>query len=173
VIRSLAHAGASLEEIARPRKRKGLLINVFLILVLGLILSVNSAITSAAFSSSVMARIPSSQPPSPTATAGKTPTESTTHGEDARAIPLTLIDLVATFVVALIPALIRALFILARRHLLRKREQIEWPSPFQLTLQEAWLNTPGEEDVDIKEQEERFDESVDDALQQLLSAFCH
>jgi hypothetical protein len=42
-----------------------------------------------------------------------------------------------------------------------------------LTLQEAWLNTPGEEDVDIKEQEERFDESVDDALQQLLSAFCH
>jgi hypothetical protein len=46
----------------------------------------------------------------------------------ARAIPLTLIDLVGTFVVALIPALIGALFILARRHLLRKREQIEWPS---------------------------------------------
>jgi hypothetical protein len=154
VIRSLAHAGASLEEIARPRKRKGLLINVFLILLIGLILSVNSAITSAAFSSSVIARIPSSQPPSPTATAGKTPTQSTTHGEEARAIPLTLIDLVGTLVVALIPALIGALFIITRRHLLRKREQIEWPSPFQLTLQEEWLNTPGEEDVDIKEQAE-------------------
>jgi hypothetical protein len=63
---SLPHAGGSLEERVRPRKRKGLLINVFLILSIGLILSVSSAITTAAFSSSVIARTPSSQPPSPT-----------------------------------------------------------------------------------------------------------
>jgi hypothetical protein len=94
---------------------------------------------------------------------------STNDGEEARAIPLTLIDLVGTLVAALVPALIGGLFIVARRHSLRKREQIEWSNQVELTLEEEWLDDQGEEDSHTREQEEQFNGTEDETLQQLLS----
>jgi hypothetical protein len=143
---------------------------VFLLFLTSVILSVSAATTNAAPSSLVKIPAPSplSHPPSPTVTAKSSSSRSTTAAREAKAVPLTLVDIVGTLAVALIPALVGGLFIIARWHSRRKREQVEWLGQVPFTQEEERLYELGGKDFDTGELEEQLNRTEDDALQRLL-----
>lgn len=97
----------------------------------------------------------------------------TVRGETG-VIPLTLVDLISTIVVALIPALLGSMFILTSRRALRKREQQQWAGWVQLAQEQEQLGWPEEGEVELegmgaqeKEQQEGHNEVQTDAFELL------
>lgn len=89
-------------------------------------------------------------------------------------IPLTLVDLIGTIVVALIPAVLGSMFIITSRRAQRRREQQQWAAWVQLAQQQEQSGWTQEGEVEMegvdtqeREQQEGYNEVQTDALQLL------
>ena len=151
-------------------------INVCVLLLMGLSFLLMRITTNAASSRPTVMH-PSVHPfhsSSPTVTIKPASSENTVAARETRLIPLTLVDLIGTMVVALIPALIGSIFIVMRLRALRKRRLAEWAGQVFLTQESERLDWQGEmEVVDFpaeEPQEEQPSEAEDTAFQSLLAS---
>jgi hypothetical protein len=104
-------------------------------------------------------------------TAEKSTSGNTAAVGETGAIPLTFIDLLSTIVVALIPALLGSMFIVARQRSLRERERLEWAGQAFLTQETEQLDWPREEEVvELPAKEQREEAEDNDPQLALLPA---
>jgi hypothetical protein len=150
-------------------------VSVCLLLLMSLSFLLTRITTNAASSPpTVMHTSVHPSPSSPTVTVKPASSENTVVGRETPLISLTLVDLIATIVAALIPALIGSMFIAMRQRALRKRRLAEWAGQVFLTQEEEQLDWQREmEVVDFpaeEPQEEQHSEAEDTAFQSLLAS---
>lgn len=151
-------------------------INVCILLLMSLSFLLTRISTNAA-SSPPRVMHPAGHPshsPSPTVTIKPASSENAVGARETPLIPLTLVDLMGTIVVALIPALIGSIFIVMRLSARRKRRLAEWAGQDFLVQEEEHLDWQGAmEVVDFpaeEPQEEQHREAEDIAFQSLLAS---
>ncbi len=151
-------------------------VSVCLLLLMSLSFLLTRITTNAASSPPTVIQ-PSGHPshsPSPTVTIKPASSENTVVGRETPLIPLALVDLIGTVVVALIPALIGSIFIVTKLHARRKRRLSEWAGQDFLVQEREHLGWQEEmEVVDFpaeEPREEQHSEAEDTAFQSLLAS---
>lgn len=170
-----SRASSISKRLAIRHERMLLLVSVC-VLLLSLSLSLTVVTTDAA-SSPLTAMHSSVRPPlssSPAVSVKHSSSGNTTIGGETGVIPLTLVDLIGTFVAALIPALLGCLFIVAGQRSLRKRQQQGWAGWIQLVQEQGQLGGLEEAEVESevvdtqeREQQRLRNEVQTDALELL------
>jgi hypothetical protein len=171
-----SRASSTSQKFAIRHERMPVPVSICLLLLMSLSFLLTRITTNAASSPPTVIQ-PSGHPPhssSPTVTIKPASSENTVAARETPLIPLTLVDLMGTIVVALIPALIGSIFIVMRLRARRKRRLSEWAGQDFLVQEEEHLDWQGEmEVVDFpaeEPQEEQHSEAEDIAFQSLLAS---